>query len=134
MGSISMADMLLDATVFHDYSRGDSGARAIIEQIIEGEVKAAVSSLTVFELWSATGFDRQAEIGYVSLLKFLEEAPVTVQVARVAAMWVAPLAYDLREALAQAALVAATAQVRDEPLFTSKPELFERFYSNLIEY
>lgn len=129
-----MADMLLDATVFDDYRRGDSGARAIIEQIIEGEVKAAVSSLTVFELWSATGFDRQAEIGYVSLLKFLEEAPVTVEVARVAAMWVAPLVYDQRMALAQAALVAATAQVRDEPLFTSKPELFERFYSNLIEY
>ena len=134
MRTNQVADMLLDATVFHDYRRGDAGARAIIEQIIEGEVKASISPLTVFDLWSGTGFDRQTEIAYTGLLKFLDEAPVTAEAARIAGIWVAPLYYDERLSFAQVALIAATAQIRDEPILTSHPELFERFYSNVIEY
>ncbi len=129
-----MADMLLDASVFRDYRRGDAGARAIIERIIKGEVKASISPLTVFELWSGTGFDRQTEIGYTSLLKFLDEAPVTVEAARIAGIWVAPLYYDERLSFTQVALIAATAKTRDEPVLTRHTEEFERFYSNVIEY
>ena len=46
-----MADMMLDATVFLDYRAGHQGARAIVEQIVEGARTASVSPLTLFELW-----------------------------------------------------------------------------------
>ena len=85
----TMADILLDATVFLDYRSGVRGAQSLFEQIVRKEISASVSPFTVFQLWGMADLDRQAEMGYTSMLTFLEEAPLTVQAAKTARLWTA---------------------------------------------
>ena len=129
-----MTEMLLDTALFHDYRRGDPGARRVIERIVEGEVTASVSSVTVFELWGRPGLDRTAEIGYVGLLSFLEEAPLSGAAAKRAGIWVADVAPEERAGLARFALLAATAAERGEPVCTRDAERFGRFRAELVDY
>ena len=129
-----MADLLLDAAVLQDYRREGPGARAVIERVIIGEVTASASPLTVFELWSAGDLDRRAEIGLVGVLSFLEEAPLSIEAAKTAGVWLASVEEPERAALWRYALVAATAQERGEPVCTREQESYARFYSELVSY
>ena len=129
-----MAEMLLDLTVFEDYRDGHAGARSIMEKVLAGELAASVSSLTVFDLWRSPGFDRRMEIGYSGMLSFLEEAPLSVDAAKTAGVWLASVGDREREALARFALIAAVANQREEPICTRNPVPFSRFYSRLVEY
>ena len=129
-----MAEMLLDTTLFRDYRRGVPGARAIVERILEGDTTASVAPLTVSELWSDAGFDRRTEIAFAGLLSFLEQAPLSAEAAKVAGIWIASLDEDERDALARYALIAATARERGEPVCTSDPEPYSRFYSEVVGY
>ena len=129
-----MADMILDASVFRAYLGGDVGARTIIEQITAGDAKAAISPLTVFELWGDPMLDRQTEVGYVGLLSFLEEAPLSIEAAKSAGIWIAAVEKELRSELFRSTLIAATARDRSEPICTGNPGLYVRFNSEVIEY
>ena len=129
-----MTEMLLDQTVFEDYRDGHAGARSIMEKVLAGELAASVSSLTVFDLWRSPGFDRRAEIGYSGMLSFLDEAPLSVDAAKTAGVWLASVGDGEREALARFALIAAVASEREEPICTRNPVPFSRFYSRLVEY
>ena len=77
-----MVDMLLDETLFADFRVGDEGARAIVEDILDGRVKAGISPLTAYRVWRGLGMDRRAEIVLLSLLRFVEEAPLSVDAAK----------------------------------------------------
>ena len=129
-----MAKLLLDTTVMQDYRRGDPGAQAIIGQIVRGEVTASICPLTIFELWGSSDLDRRSEMGYVGMLKFLEEAPLSNEAAKAAGLWVAALDEEERGLLTRFALVAATAQERREPICTRNPEPFSKFYSEFVSY
>mgnify|MGYP001975258115 CR=1 FL=1 len=129
-----MAEMLLDATVFRDYRVGDPGARAIIEQVIEGSRTASISPLTVFELWGGLPMDRRTEMGYAGMLGFLEAAPLSPEAAKVAGVWIASVEPEQRDELARVALIAATAQERGEPVYTRNVEPFSKFYSDVVGY
>ena len=129
-----MAERLLDTTVFQDYQRGDPGARAVMERVLEGEITASVSPLTILELWGSAGLDRMAEIGYVGLLAFLEEAPLSNEAAKTAGVWIAALDEQERAQLTRVALMAAIAKERGEPVCTRDPEPFARFDSEVIGY
>ncbi len=129
-----MAEMLLDVTVFEDYRSGHPGARSIMERVLAGELAASVASLTVFDLWRSHGFDRRAEIGYSGMLSFLEEAPLSVDAAKTAGIWLASVPAPERDGLARVALIAAVANERDEPICTRNPVPFSRFYPNLVDY
>ena len=129
-----MAEMLLDATVFIDYRGGDAGARAIFQRVIEGEIKASVSPVTVFELWGRAGFDRDTEMGYFGMLTFLEEAPLSLEAAKVAGRWLASTGEEERESLGRVALVAATARERGEKVCTRNLEAYARFYAEAVDY
>ena len=129
-----MAKLLLDTTVMQDYRRGDPGAQAIIDQIVRGEVTASICPLTLFELWGSSDLDRRSEMGYVGMLKFIEEAPLSNEAAKVAGLWVAALDEEERGLLARFALVAATAKERGEPICTRNPEPFSKFYSEFVSY
>lgn len=129
-----MAEMLLDITVLQDYAKGDDDARSIIEQVIEGTKTAAISSLALFELWRNPSLDRKTEIGYVALLSFLEDAPLSAEAAKTAGLWLASVDEAERDKLVYFALVAATARERGEPICTRNPEAFSRFYSDFVEY
>ena len=129
-----MADMLLDTTLFQDYRAGDPGAGAIIQQVVEGTITASVSPLTVFDLLGSAGLDRRTEIGYTSMLSFLEAAPLTAEAAKAAGVWMASIEEEGRDGLARFALLAATAQERGEPICTRNSETFSRFYSEVVGY
>ena len=130
-----MADMLLDATVFRDCLGGEEAALAILRRIMDESIKASVSPVTVLELWQSPEMDRRAEIRYSGILSFLEEAPLTVDAAKTAGMWLASLdSEDDRAELARCALVAATAKERGEPVCTRSADSFTRFYSEVVDY
>ncbi len=129
-----MTDMLLDITVFQDYVQGDEDARAIISQVIEGTKTAAISPLILSELWRDPCLDRKTEIGYVAMLSFLEDAPLSAEAAKTAGLWIASVEEAERNNLAYFALVAATARERGEPICTRNQELFSKFYSDFVEY
>ena len=129
-----MADMLLDTAVLQDYRRGNAGARAIVDQVLDGSTTASVSSVTVFELWGAAGIDRRAEMGYIGMLRFLEEAPLSLEAAKVAGIWIASVEPEQRDGLARFALIAATAKERGETICTRDQQSFARFYSELVGY
>ena len=129
-----MAELLLDITVFEDYRSGDLGARDIFDRIMDGELKAAVSSLTVYHVWSGPSFDRRSEIGFTGMLSFLEEACLTVESAKTAAVWTAALNNEEKADLSHYAMVAAIAKERGESICTRNPDPFLKFYSQVIEY
>ena len=129
-----MAELLLDVTVFEDYRDGHAGARSIMQRVLTGEIVASVASLTVFDLWRGSGFDRRAEIGYSGMLSFLEEAQLSINAAKTAGVWLASIPGPERESLARSALIAAVASERAEHICTRNPVLFSRFYSRLVDY
>ena len=129
-----MSNVLLDTTVFHDYRGGDEAARALVERIMNGEITASVSPLTVLHLWADPGFDRPTEIGYFGMLSFIEEAPLSVSAAKEAALWLKSVEEEEREGLTHFALVAATASQRGEAICTRNPEPYTRFYSEILGY
>ena len=129
-----MADMMLDATVFLDYRAGHQGARAIVEQIVEGARTASVSPLTLFELWRE-GLDRRTEIGYAGMLDFMEIAPLSPEAAKVAGVWIASVESESRAELcrqpssrrrpASAASPSAPATPRSSPSSTRRSSATE---------
>ncbi len=129
-----MADILLDITVFEDYRRGDSGAQSIINRIIDGDISASVSPLTILHLWGSPDFDRKAEIAYTGMLRFMEEASLTNDAAKTAGIWIAALPPEDRGKLMYFALVAATAKERDESLCTRNAEIFSQFNLEITDY
>ena len=101
---------------------------------MNGEIEASVSPITVFELWASPGFDRRTEIGYLGLLSFMEEAPLSVAAAKLAGLWLGSMSTEERGGMARIALVAATANERGVPVCTRNAESFGRFYQDLVEY
>ena len=122
-----MADMLLDITLFNDLRRGDPEARRIVEAILDGEVKAAVSPLTVCELWHSGEIDRRAEIGFLSVLRFVEEVAPDIETARIAGLWLAESPVEHPRDASCVAMTAATAKQLDVPICTRDAEAFEQF-------
>ena len=129
-----MADMLLDMTLFDDLRRGDAEARKVVEAILDGEIKAMISPLTVCELWQSDGIDRRAEIGFLSVLRFVEEAAPDIEVARTAGLWLADSRRDDRRDAACVALVAATANHLGIPICTRDDEAFQCFDVEISAY
>jgi len=121
-----MADALFDTTVFIDYYRGHEGARVVIESAVSGRMTASYSAFTVFEFWIRP-MERLEELEYLALLSLLEEAPLTRDVAQIAAMWLRGQSRISRQRLIGDALVAATAVARSEPIYTRNRRDFARF-------
>ena len=57
-----------------------------------------------------------------------------VVLSLLAGIWIGSLDEDERDSLARYALIAATARERGEPVCTSDPESYSRFYSELVGY
>jgi predicted nucleic acid-binding protein len=128
-----MVDALLDTTVFIDYYSGHPGARQLVSSITAGQLAAAYSPLTVFELWLRP-MGRTEELAHVSLLALLEELPVTSRVPQRAAQWLAGRGRGIRHRLIGDALIAATAAEQGEVLYTRNVRDFTRFNANVRSY
>ena len=129
-----MADMLLDITVFNDLKTGDPDARKVVERILDGETKAAVSPLTVCELWRSSGINRRTEIGFLSVLRFVEEVAPDLEDARTAGLWLADLELDGRRDASCVAITAATAKRLGIPICTRDAEAFATFDVEITFY
>ena len=132
-----MVDMLLDETLFADFRLGDEGARAIVEDILDGNVKAGISPLTAYRVWRSLNMDRRAEIVLLSLLRFIEEAPLSIDAAKRAGLWAAERQDEKGEESEGAgyyALVASTALDAQAPVCTRNPAAFERFGADVLDY
>jgi predicted nucleic acid-binding protein len=128
-----MTDALFDTTVFIDYYRGYEGAETVVESAVSGRTTASYSPFTVFELWIRP-MGRLEEIRYLALLDLLEEAPVTRQVAQLAAVWLRRQPRMSRQRLIGDALIAATAAVRGEAVYTRNAKDFARFNIHVRTY
>lgn len=129
-----MADLLLDVTLFHDLRQGDAEARKIVESILDGEVAAAISPMTVCELWHRGGIDRRAEIGFLSVLRFVEEIAPDIDTARTAGLLLADTDLGSGRDAACVAVAAATAKQMDIPVCTRDTDSFGRFGVEIASY
>jgi predicted nucleic acid-binding protein len=128
-----MADALFDTTVFIDYYRGDAGARALINRVLDGALTVSYSALTGFEIWLGIT-NHEEEIDFLALLDSFEEAPLRASAAIIAASWLRDRASRQSEALIRDALIAATASERQEPIYTRNVRDFRRLYDNVETY
>ena len=129
-----MVDLLLDITIFSDLKAGDPDARKVVEGILDGEVKAAVSPLTVCELWRSSGIDRRTEIGFLSVLRFVEEVAPDIEDARTAGLWLADSELDGRRDASCVAITAATAKRLGIPICTRDSEAFAKLDVEVTSY
>ena len=129
-----MADLILDSTLFLDYVRGDSGAKKVVDQIIQGSLSCSFCPVTLVELWQADGLTRKDEIVYQALLGFLEEVSLSRESAKTAGLWLSSLPEQERPTYQPYALLAAIAKERQEAICTCHPEPFRVFYDNVVSY
>ena len=132
---LEMADVLLDITVFKDLKAGDLDARKIVEGILDGEIRAAASPMTVCELWRSSEIDRRTEIGFLSVLRFVEEVTPVLEDARTAGLWLAgsEVEYGRRDPSC-VAIAAATAKRLGIPICTRDAEAFASFDVEVTSY
>lgn len=129
-----MAQVLLDTTYFIDLRRGDRRARRIWGQVASGQLTAAFSSITTYELWLNKNLTRSDEVFYQAMFSLLEEASLTSDAALQTALWMRPLPRKSRDRCLRDALIAASASGRGEVVYTRNVRHFRRYYSNVQRY
>ena len=127
-----MADMLLDASLFRAYLGGDGSARRIVDRVLDGSETAAVSSVTVFELWRDPALDRRTEMALTALIGFVEVAPLSADAAKRAGLLLAARDTNDRAAVGDHALVAAVALERGEPVCTLDASPYSGFGVEIV--
>ncbi|MDP2948978.1 MAG: PIN domain-containing protein [Chloroflexota bacterium] len=130
-----MTDALFDTTVFIDWWRGDTGAISLVDAVKNGRFTASYSSMSIVELWQWDQLDRKEEIEYVALTsRYLEEASLGFEEARLAGTWLRGYGRNQRRELFADALIAATAQLRRETVYSRNDRQLRRFYSDVQPY
>jgi len=130
-----MSDALFDTTVFIDWWRGNQGATKLIDAVRSGQMTASYSSITICELWQWDELERQEEIEYIALTKrYLQEAPLGFEAARLAGTRLRDCSRTQRREVFADALIAATAQLRQETLYSANHRQLSRFYPQVKGY
>jgi len=130
-----MSDALFDTGVFIDWWRGDTGAVKLVDAVKGGHLTASYSSVTIAELWQWDELGRQEEIEYVALTRrYLQEAPLGFEAARLAGRWLRDCTSNQRKELFADALIAATAQLRGETVYSRNDRHLRRFYADVQPY
>ncbi|MAX20094.1 MAG: hypothetical protein CL709_09710 [Chloroflexi bacterium] len=74
----------MDESVLVQYMAGDDGARTLIDKLLAGEVSLALTAFTALHLWSHYVSDRKTEMHMSALIRFIEQIPLTGDVAKIA--------------------------------------------------
>ena len=90
--------------------------------------------MTVCELWHRGNIDRRAEIGFLSVLRFVEEVAPDIDAARTAGLWLADSDVDSGRDAACIAVAAATAKQLDIPVCTRDTDSFGQFEVDIASY
>lgn len=75
------SDFLIDSSVLLSYQEGDINAKKLIHDAIDGNISISVSVYSLFILSGSGSFDRKAEIGFLSLLKFIDTVLIDAVIA-----------------------------------------------------
>lgn len=129
-----MADALLDTTVFIDYWRGDTGAKAVIESIVDSLRSGSVSAMTAIELWQYPTLGRAEEIQYRALLLLLEEAELDTETAVDVGQQLRSLSKNARRRRAADAIIARTAVRRGEDVYSRNRKDLSFFGATVHSY
>ena len=129
-----MAQVLLDTTYFIDLRRGERGARRVWQQVANGQIVAAFSSITAYELWLSKSLTLSDELFYYAMFSLLEEAPLTSDAALETAQWMRQLPRKTRDRRLRDAFIAAAASQRSETVYTRNVRHFRRYYPNVQRY
>jgi predicted nucleic acid-binding protein len=124
-----VTDLLLDTAFFIDLHRGrPAGANELWREIGQGIRTAAVSPITIYELWVGQRMDRAEEVFYEAMLTVLEEVPLSGRAARLAGVWLRSQA-SRSEMLVRDSLIAATAAEVGAKVVTANERDFVNFPS-----
>lgn len=129
-----MTDALFDTTVFVDYRRGVSEAGTLITSVIDKRITASYSPLTVLELWQGDMRDRKEEMEWEALFTLMEEAKLSHNASRTAGSKLRPYNKNQKAEYFADALIAATAEERNEPLYTRNHKHMKLFYGRITRY
>ena len=131
---------LLDESVLVQYMAGDDGARKLIDQFLVGEVSLALTASTALHLWSHHVSDRKAEIHMSALIRFIEQIPLTGDLAKIAGSIHSRNRSDLSdepEEIGLAALKAvnaATALETGMPIYSRDVDWYEGLGCQALSY
>ncbi len=74
--------IILDSSILGDYKQGTENVKRFVHRIIDGDISAGVSALSLVTLWSDPSFDRKTEIGFTTILEFIEIIPLHALIAK----------------------------------------------------
>lgn len=123
-----MADAFFDTTFFIDVTRGTyPGANSLRQELLARRISGAFSPITAYELWGSKHFNRDEETLFKVAFRILEEAPLTAAAAQQAGEWLRGVARTTAQRRTNDALIAATAALRNEPVYTANVRHFRPF-------
>lgn len=123
--------IILDSSVLQEYKRGSEQVKRFVHRIIDGDIYAGVSALSLVTLWSDHNFDRKTEIGFSTILKFMEVVPLDASVAKLMPANVSLT--DKSLPFIEISAVASTAKVYECPIVCEKTESYDGFDVELYD-
>jgi len=72
---------IIDSSVLISYKEGDLNAKKLLHSAIDSKIAITISSYSLFVLSKSEDFDRKSEIGFMSLLKFLDTVSLDTEIA-----------------------------------------------------
>lgn len=129
--------MLLDTTFFIDLMRGDDDAVEKATELETDLVQQRISTMTLFELYYGVARSNQSEAEQETIEEILASKPAypaDTAVMRKAGRLSGDLANDGNPVGDGDVIIAATAEVVDEPVLTRNVDDFERLGVDIESY
>ena len=128
---------LMDELVLVNYMSGDEGARDLIDQLLAGEVALTLTTSTALEMWCHEITDRKTEIHLAALMRFIEQLPLTGDLAKSAGSIYPHIPSELsenNEQMVLKAVNAATALDSDMPIYSRDVDWYESHGCEVLTY
>ena len=117
--------IILDSSILGDYKQGTENVKRFVHRIIDGDISAGVSALSLVTLWADPSFDRKTEIGFTTILEFIEIVPLNALIAK--SMPANISMTDTNLPFLEVSAVVCTAQLYGCPVVCEKTEVYEKF-------
>jgi predicted nucleic acid-binding protein len=123
-----VADAFFDTTFFIDVHNGTyPRADALWLDLLSGRITGAYSPITAYELWASPQMTRDEEVFYELAFETLESGPLSDEAGRQAGLWLRSLPRISANRRVNDSLIAATAALRNEPVYTASVRHFRQF-------
>ena len=78
-----MPDYFFDTSVLIAYFRNeDTRSEVLLEEVLNGKTTAAISAITIAEIWSAKNIDAETRRRQQAVVQLMEAVPVDASVAK----------------------------------------------------